>query len=60
MEFAERCRAERQAINTVTQGSAADLMKLAMLRIQRHLRYVSSVPDASTETLLSLLASPLR
>ena len=28
----ERARAERQAVNTVIQGSAADLMKEAMIR----------------------------
>ena len=29
---------EREAINTVVQGSAADLMKLAMLRVDERLR----------------------
>lgn len=28
-----KSRAERQAVNTVIQGSAADLMKLAMLKM---------------------------
>src|SRR5690606_13173760 len=34
----QRTLPERTAINTVIQGSAADLMKLAMLRIYRRLR----------------------
>ncbi len=33
-----RNMSEREAINTVIQGSAADLIKLAMLRIQQRLR----------------------
>ncbi len=33
-----RTQPEREAINTVIQGSAADLMKLAMLRIHRRLK----------------------
>ena len=32
------CREERTAINTVIQGSAADLIKLAMIAIDRRLR----------------------
>src|SRR5205085_6910155 len=35
---AERSLAERAAINTPIQGSAADLMKLAMVRVQRALK----------------------
>jgi DNA polymerase-1 len=31
----ERSRAERQAFNTVIQGSAADLIKLAMIRAHK-------------------------
>jgi len=34
--------AERTAINTVIQGSAADLIKLAMIAIQRRLRHTKS------------------
>ena len=34
----ERARAERQAVNTVCQGSAADLIKLAMINIHHTLR----------------------
>jgi DNA polymerase-1 len=33
-----RNMAERQAINTVVQGSAADLIKLAMLKVHRRLK----------------------
>jgi DNA polymerase I-like protein with 3'-5' exonuclease and polymerase domains len=32
-----RARAERQAFNTICQGSAADLMKLAMVRVHKRL-----------------------
>lgn len=30
-----RAQAERQAVNTVTQGSAADMIKQAMVRLHR-------------------------
>jgi DNA polymerase theta len=33
----ERARAERQAVNTLCQGSAADLIKLAMINIHHSL-----------------------
>jgi DNA polymerase-1 len=36
----ERSLAERVAINTPIQGSAADLMRLAMIRVHRRLRWV--------------------
>lgn len=36
--FVLRSEAERQAVNTIIQGSAADYLKLAMLRIDRDLR----------------------
>jgi DNA polymerase-1 len=36
--FASRNQAEREAINMEVQGSAADLMKLAMLNVYRRLR----------------------
>jgi len=34
----ERAAAEREAVNTVVQGTAADIMKLAMLNVHRRLR----------------------
>ena len=34
----DRWRAERQAVNAVVQGSAADIMKLGMIRLDRSLR----------------------
>ena len=37
-DMAMRRRAEREALNTPLQGSAADLMKLAMVRLQRRLK----------------------
>jgi DNA polymerase I-like protein with 3'-5' exonuclease and polymerase domains len=39
-----RSRAERQAFNTVIQGSAADLIKLAMVRLYRMLQ--EEIPEA--------------
>jgi DNA polymerase-1 len=39
---AERALGERIAINTVVQGSAADLIKLAMLRVERAVRAAGS------------------
>ncbi|HKL57471.1 MAG TPA: DNA polymerase I, partial [Sphaerochaeta sp.] len=46
----ERAKAERIAVNTVIQGSAADIMKVAMLRIDKALREHS--PD--TKLLLQI------
>ncbi len=37
-DIAMRRRAEREALNTPLQGTAADLMKLAMVRLQRRLK----------------------
>eukprot|EP00808_Paulinella_micropora_P004705 g65508.t1 len=37
-DFGKRGYAERQSVNSVIQGSASDIMKLAMLRIQTGLR----------------------
>jgi len=36
--FTERKAAEREAVNTCIQGTAADLIKMAMLRVERGLR----------------------
>jgi len=46
----ERSKAQRIAVNTVIQGSAADIMKVAMLRIDKELREHS--PD--TKLLLQI------
>lgn len=47
--FAERGKAERQAVNSLIQGSAADLIKLAMVRLnsalQPDMRLILSVHD---------------
>lgn len=37
-DTASRSKAERQAVNTKIQGSAADVAKLAMLRMERNIR----------------------
>ena len=42
-------QAERQAVNTVIQGSAADLIKMAMINIDRHFR---KVDDSLTRLVL--------
>ena len=44
-------QAERQAVNTVIQGSAADLIKMAMINIDQHLR---KVDDYLTKLVLQL------
>ena len=40
--FSERTGAEREAVNTRVQGTAADIIKLAMLRVHRMLRETGS------------------
>ncbi|KAF8772980.1 DNA polymerase theta like protein [Argiope bruennichi] len=42
----ERAQAERQAINTTIQGSAADLIKAAMIKIENDL--LAAFPETST------------
>ena len=44
-------QAERQAVNTVIQGSAADLVKMATISIDRHLKKVN---DSLTRLVLQL------
>ena len=44
-------QAERQAVNTVIQGSAADLIKMAMINIDHHFR---KVDDSLTRLVLQL------
>ena len=48
-------QAERQAVNTVCQGSAADLVKLAM--IQLHQKVQQELPADSCRLLLQVGAS---
>lgn len=43
---ARRSHAERQAFNTVVQGSAADVMKQAMLAVERKLLSLQPIPTA--------------
>jgi DNA polymerase theta len=49
-DSAGRARAERQAVNSVVQGSASDLLKLAMVRIHRHLEALTAGDDGGTFT----------
>ena len=37
-DYADRMAGEREAVNTVVQGTAADLIKIAMIRVQRALQ----------------------
>jgi DNA polymerase-1 len=46
---ARRALAERLAINSVVQGSAADLIKLAMVNIHKELRDATTTREAETE-----------
>lgn len=48
----QRSQAERQAVNTVCQGSAADLVKLAM--IQLHQKVQQQLPAESCRLLLQV------
>lgn len=47
-------QAERQAVNTICQGSAADLVKLAMIQLHKQLQEVS--PAAACKLLLQVRA----
>lgn len=49
---AQRHHAERQAFNTVVQGSAADVMKLAMLQVEQKL--ISLYPSHPARLLLQI------
>ena len=51
MDKSAQSQAERQAVNTVIQGSAADLVKMAMINIDHHLR---KVEDCLTRLVLQL------
>ena len=48
---APRAAAERQAVNTVCQGSAADVLKLALAALQRHL---AADPEQRAQLVLSV------
>lgn len=58
----QRAQAERQAVNTTIQGSAADVAKYAMLRMERNVRKyantlrinVAGVPESRVELVLHL------
>lgn len=61
-DSAIRAQAERQAINTTIQGSAADVAKYAILRMERNLRKyetmlkvnISEIPKSSVDFVLHL------
>lgn len=46
---ASRAQAERQAVNTVIQGSAADVVKYAMLRMERNVRKYAAALRINSE-----------
>jgi len=73
-DWAVRSKAERQALNTPVQGSAADLIKLAMTRVHRRLReeglkarmvlqvhdeLLLEVPEAELETTAALVVQEM-
>ena len=51
VDISTQSQAERQAVNTVIQGSAADLIKMAMINIDHHFR---KVDDSLTRLVLQL------
>ena len=51
LDKSSQSQAERQAVNTVIQGSAADLVKMATIGIDRHLKKIN---DSSTKLVLQL------
>ena len=53
----KRSQAERQAINTVIQGSAADLMKTAMIQLSENLQLQSSWQEGGVAAVGELSAS---
>lgn len=71
----ERAAAEREAVNTVIQGTAADIMKIAMLAVHRRLRdegrgarmllqvhdeLLLEVPEAEVEPVRALVVDAMR
>lgn len=74
-QFVERSAAEREAVNTVIQGTAADVVKLAMLRVDRalarsglrarmllqvHDELLIEAPEGEAEDVRSLLVEEMR
>ena len=53
----KRIQAERQVINTVNQGSAADLMKTAMIQLSENLQLQSSWQEGGVAAVGELSAS---